>query len=116
MKSLRDAGLVAAAPAVAHGQTVRGAARAAERCLDRHGWDARLADGGRTTNAKAPRKLKTYPYRPWYSVAFYRDGKVIRWNADRLKPPPGGDFLGPVPLRRAATLSALRALERLSDN
>ena len=62
---------------MAHGQTVRGAARAAETCLDRHGWNARRADAGRTVDAVPPRD------RGWYSVAFYRSGKVIRWNAYR---------------------------------
>jgi hypothetical protein len=70
--------LASVAPAVAAAQTVRGAARATERCLDAHGWNAWRADSGHTTNARPPRG------RPgWYSVAFYRSGKVIRWNAYR---------------------------------
>jgi hypothetical protein len=50
--------------------TPRRAARAAKACFVNHGWWARLADRGKTVNAKAPRKLKGYPYRPWYSVTF----------------------------------------------
>lgn len=58
-----------AAPAQA-AATPSGAARATRDCLRAHGWWAVLADGGKTVDARAPRKRAGYPSKPWYSVAF----------------------------------------------
>jgi hypothetical protein len=64
--------------------TPRGAALVARNCLRAHGWTATLADRGRTVNGRAPRKLASYPYRPWYSVAFYKTDRVYA-NEIRMK-------------------------------
>ena len=54
--------------------TPQGAALVTHSCLRAQGWDAVLVDRGVTVNAGALRKLSGWPYRPWYSVSFYKSG------------------------------------------
>jgi len=60
------------------------AAVAARDCLRSHGWTAVLADGGVTVDARAPRRLPSYPGRPWFSVSFYRDGDGVSSSFIRM--------------------------------
>ena len=68
----------------AEAATPRQAASEAKRCLIKRDWSAKLADGGYTVNAEAPRERNSYPEHPWYSVAFYDDGTRTRFNEIRM--------------------------------
>ena len=59
----------ASAAQVATGPTPRQAAQAAKACFAKHGWSAKLVDGGVTVVAQGPRKPKGQR-RAWYSVVF----------------------------------------------
>ena len=61
--------VAASAAQVATGPTPRQAAQAAKSCFTKHGWSARLVDGGVTLVAQGPRKPNGQR-RAWYSVVF----------------------------------------------
>ena len=69
----------------AEAATPRQAAKATRACLIAKGWTAKLADGRRTVDAQAPRTLAAYPYRPWYSVSFFRVGTRLGTISIRMR-------------------------------
>ncbi len=76
---------VSLAPVASAASTPRDAALVTHSCLRAYGWDAVLVDRGVTVNAGALRKLSGFPYRPWYSVSFYKSGGRVYSREVRMK-------------------------------